>query len=113
MDLGNGLGKIGDFLQNGVEGIANFFSFGSGILGFFFWLLLALGFSMLFTSNHFRKIVRKEMAKGGEEYGEIASTKVLHDSGIFSVLCWLLIIGMILFMSYLFYTAAIGKPLIG
>lgn len=37
-------------------------------------------------ASYFRRIVHKEMEKGGEEYGEIAATKVVEKSSMWRML---------------------------
>lgn len=60
--------------------------------------LFMLSITALFVSRHFRKIIRKEMDLGGEEYGEIATTKVYNSTAIhivFSILGLLASIGIL------------------
>lgn len=62
---------------------------------FAFAFITLLNFSLVafFVSGSFAKIVHREMERGGEEYGEIASTRVLSQALLFRILS---IIGLVL-----------------
>jgi hypothetical protein len=63
------------------------------LFAFTFITLLMFSIVTFFVSGSFAKVVHKEMERGGEEYGEIATTKILAKTTLYRVLS---IIGMIL-----------------
>lgn len=62
------------------------------ILRFTFLGLVLSMVIMFFLSGRFLKIVKDEMDKGGEEYGEIASTKVANKAYLYRVLAMVFLV---------------------
>lgn len=57
-----------------------------GFSGIAFLILMLSSFFAYMYANIFVKIIYKEMERGGEEYGEIASTKILSKAILFKIL---------------------------